>query len=1037
MMHCYGVIPIEELSNLAGQSYHTVMTRLLHMRIGRLVYAVGFLFCAGHLTSHGAVDFNRDIRPILADNCFECHGPDKSTRKADLRLDTRTGILGSRDNRRMVDLLVERVSSEDPAERMPPERAHRKPTSKQIELLVQWVSEGAVYKDHWAFVAPRRPALRKVGDPLWCRNGIDHFVRAKLDRKGWQPQPPAGRETLIRRLSLDIRGVPPTPNEVRRFVTDDSVGAYEALVDRLLESPRYGEHMSWSWMEAARYSDTDGFQSDAERDMWRWRDWVIAAFNQNMPFDQFTIEQLAGDLLPNPSMDQVLATGFNRNHRYDKGSGTVQAESIFENAADRMETAATVWLGLTINCARCHDHKFDPISSREYYEMLAFFDKVPENGQAILFNSHPRMKTPTLEQQDRLAALEARVSAAERHLASLKKSAKVAQREWETGVQRGELKGAVVSRGLVDVFHLDRMEDKGKSVNGPVKFVKGVHGRAMKLGDGPYFEFKKEVGNIWARNEFTLSFWFRVDRLTDGVLMSELYDPDDYRTGTLIELVDGKLRFMLSARWNYAVTRFELKEKLEPGQWYHFAVSCDGRVQLLAYRIYLNGKVAPIRVMQDSAVDGKRNQVPLLLGHSTLWPSFKGALDELRFYDRVLDVREVGALSEKTPVYRIAKMPEARRSQRQRDLLQQYFEEHVADGVLADARRRLLNARRERKNFLKTVPTTMVMVEDPGRLSHQRLKGQFDQLGDVVQASTPRVLPPFPDDLPRNRLGFAQWLVNGRNPLTARVVANRLWQQFFGVGFVSSPENFGTQSARPMQAELLDWLATELVRLDWDLKALVRRIVTSATYRQGSSASPGMWVQDPQNEFLARGPRHRLSAAVIRDQALAVSGLLGAEVGGPSVYPYQPKGLWRLTSNRPYKPSTGKDLYRRSLYTFWRRAIAPPTMFIFDAPDREFCNVGVKRTNTPLQALATLNEKGFFEAAKSFGERMMIEGGKTDRERIAFGFRCVAAREATDRELDLLLESLAVYRAESKLEIEAFAAVGNVLLNLDKTLTKE
>lgn len=1009
------------------------MKLLLHICTRWLACAVGFLMCAGDWTSRAAVDFNRDIRPILADNCFECHGPDQAARKAELRLDTRAGVLGQRDGRRTVELMLERLTASNPEERMPPEGAHRKPSLKQIGTLQRWVSEGASYEDHWAFVSPRRRPLPRVKDVDWCQNGIDRFVRAKLESKGWQTRPEANRETLIRRLSLDIRGLPPTPAEVERFVRDRSAGAYETLVSRLLESPRYGEHMSWAWMEAARYSDTDGFQSDAERHMWRWRDWVIEAFNRNLPFDQFTVEQLAGDLLPNPTMDQVLATAFNRNHRYDKGSGTVQAESVFENATDRLETTATVWLGLTMNCARCHDHKFDPISSREYYEMLAFFDKVPENGQAILFNSHPRMKTPTLVQQQKLTELDAKVAAAEKHLNGLMEESKRVQHEWEEGLTEKDLEDEPISRGLVDVFHLDSIEKKGKSKNGRVKFTRGVQGRAMRLGDGAYFEFDKNVGNLWARNEFTLSFWFKLDQVQDGVLMSELYDPDDYRTGTLIEVIDGRLRFMLSARWNYAVTRFELKEKLKAGKWYHFAVSCDGRVQLLAYKVYLNGSEAPIRVIQDSAVDGKRNLVPLLLGHSKHWPGFKGALDELRFYNRVLSPEEAGALSVKQTVFHVAKLK--RRNRRQRDLLRLYFEEHGAAGKLAGARARLLNARRERKEFLKTVPTTMVMVEDVGRSSHERIKGQFDQLGDVVTANTPKVLPPFPDDLPRNRLGFAKWLVDRRNPLTARVVVNRIWQQFFGRGFVESSENFGMQTARPEQAELLDWLAAEFVRLDWDLKALVRLIVTSSTYRQASSASPGMWLQDPENRYLARGPRHRLSAAVIRDQALAVSGLLDAELGGPSVYPYQPKGLWRLTSNRPYKPSVGKDLYRRSLYTFWRRAIAPPTMFIFDAPDREFCNVGVKRTNTPLQALATLNEKGFYEAAVEFGRRMIVHSG-SDEARVSFGFCCVAAREPSDRELQQLMKSLRRYR-ESDSETQAFTLIANVLLNLDKTLTKE
>lgn len=1033
-----------------------VVTLHLHMRLGWLFYAVVFVFCAGAWTQVAAADFNRNVRPILADNCFDCHGPDKAAREGDLRLDTRKGIMATLGGRPMVEKLIELVTSKDPDLRMPPPDALRQPSKSQIETLKLWVAEGAVYEEHWAFVAPRRRALPKVSDLDWCRNGIDRFVRSKLDNKRWTPRPEASRETLIRRLSLDLRGLPPTPAEVDHFVADESAGAFESLVDRLLDSPRYGEHMAWAWMEAARYSDTDGFQSDAERQMWRWRDWVIEAFNRNLPFDQFTIEQLAGDLLPQPSMDQILATGFNRNHRYDKGSGTIQSESIFENAADRMETMATVWLGLTVGCARCHDHKFDPISSREYYELLAFFDNVPENGQAILFNSHPRMKTPTREQQERLAKLDRKVRAVERELEDQESAIATAQREWERGIGPGFAAKDVVKRGLVDVFHLDGLEAKGQEKGGRAEFVPGIKGRAMAFAGRSYYEFDRSVGNLWGRNEFSLSFWFKLNSLADGVLMSELNDPDDKRTGTLIEIVDGRLRFMLSARWNYAVTWFEMEEKLARDKWYHFAVSCDGRVQLLAYHVYLNGTEAPIRVIQDSALDGKKNNDPWILGYSTLWPSFKGAIDELRFYNRELSRMEVGVLSVKESLLQVARRAEKQRTEKQRDLLRQYFVEHVAHGTLAEARSKLMAAAQERDVFLKSVPTTMVMLEGGDMATHFRVKGQFDQLGEQVEPGTPKVLPPFPPDLARNRLGFARWLTDRRNPLTARVAVNRVWQQLFGIGFVDSPENFGTQSARPVQAELLDWLATEFVGLDWDQKALMRLIVTSSTYRQASGVAAEMWEADPQNRYLARGPRHRLSAAVIRDVALAVGGLLTPELGGKSVYPYQPEGLWSLTSNKPYEPSVGKDLYRRSLYTFWRRAMAPPTMFLLDAPDREFCNVGVKRTNTPLQALATLNETGFFEAARMFGERM-IRAGESDGECLAFGFRCVASRPATERELQVLLDSLREYRRGfaagttdllavgemkpsgdiERAELAAFAAVANVLLNLDKTLTKE
>jgi hypothetical protein len=909
-------------------------------------------------------------------------------------------------------------------------------------------------KGHWAFTLPIRKPMPAV-DQSWCRNAIDRFARARMAERSWTPQPEASRPVLIRRLSLDLRGLPASLDEVADFQADNSPGAYERLVDQFLESPRFGEHMAWGWMEAARFSDTDGFQSDAQRHMWRWREWVIEAFNRNLPFDQFTIEQLAGDLLPNRTPDQLLATGFNRNHRYDKGSGTIQAESVFENAADRLETTATVWLGLTMGCARCHDHKFDPISSREYFEMLAFFDQVPENGHAILFNSHPRVKTPTLEQQNELDRLDLEVSRAQQRGADLESRISSAQKVWELSLNSDD-QHRIVSKGLADHFPLDGMEAKGSSRRGPVRFVRGVHGRAMKFNGRSYYEFDKKVGNLWARDRFTVSFWFKADDLKDGVLLSELNDPDDLRLGTVIEIKNRKLRFMLSARWNYAVSWFELKEPLKRNRWYHFAVTCDGRVQMLAYHVYLNGKDAAIRVIQDSALDGKKIQEPLYLGHSDIAPGFRGAIDDLRFYRRELSGTEVSILAVKESIPQIADIPSARRSPAQMELMRSAYLERGADSEIRSSVARLKNSLSTRERFVDQLPTTMVMVEGPPKTSHARIRGQYDQLGARVSAGTPKILPGLRNGEPRNRLGLARWLVDGRNPLTARVAVNRMWQQFFGNGFVEAPENFGVQADRPVQADLLDWLSTEFVRSGWDLKALIRLVVTSSTYRQASSAPATNWAADPRNRFLSRGPRHRLSAAVLRDQALAIGGLLEGAVGGDSVFPHQPEGLWQLTSNRAYEPSTGKDLFRRSLYTYWRRAIAPPSMFLFDAPDREFCNVGARRTNTPLQALAALNERGFLDAAQGLGRRMLKFSGDV-RSRLRHGFHLALARDPGRLENEVLRDTWNSAKSEFRDdgaaalqlsgmksgetfdagELAAYVTVANVLLNLDTLLTKE
>ncbi|MBL6763839.1 MAG: DUF1553 domain-containing protein, partial [Verrucomicrobiae bacterium] len=540
--------------------------------------------------------------------------------------------------------------------------------------------------------------------------------------------------------------------------------------------------------------------------------------------------------------------------------------------------------------------------------------------------------------------------------------------------------------------------------------------------------------NLWGGDEFALSFWFRLDDLSDGALLSELDDPDDLRIGTVVDLKDGRLRFMLSHRWNYAVTWFELRENLKPGQWYHFAVTCDGQVQLLAYRAYLNGKAASINVIQDSAVDGKKIREPLVLGGSPLGPGFRGALDELRFQRRVLRPDEIGMLSVRAPIADLAKRPRGNRSENERLLLRQYFTEHAMDGEAARAWGALRAAERERKAYADSLPTTMVMRDERTAPTRMRVKGRFDSLGDPVRPDTPGVLPPMKDGLPRNRLGFARWLTDPTNPLTARVAVNRLWQHFFGRGFVDSPENFGTQCSEPIQLELLDWLATEFIRLEWDVKAMVRLIVTSETYRQSSSAEESFWREDPENRHLARGPRLRLSAPELRDQSLALAGLLLGEMGGEPVFPHQPEGLWRLTSNQTYAMSEGSGRYRRSLYTYWRRSIAPPTMTLFDAPGREFCNVGYRPTNTPLQALAVLNEHSFVEAARGFAVRMLEEGGNSDESRASHGFRLIFGRDAEESELAPMLKLLKDDRIPRD---EAFVHLATLLLNLDKTLTKE
>ena len=770
-----------------------------------------------------AVDFDRDIRPILAERCVRCHGPDARTRKADLRLDLRASVYLDRGGYRVVDEqhpeqseLLLRITTDDPEMRMPPADAPAKDqlTQQQIDLLARWLKQGAPWAQHWSFVPPERPQVPRVDDIAWPRSGLDYFVLKRLESEGLMPSPPADGLRLLRRATLALTGVPPTVDELDLFLADSSPDAYEQAVERLLASPRYGEHLTLAWLDAARYADTSGYQADWERFMWPWRDWVVDAYNANMPFDQFTVEQLAGDLLPDATLSQRLATGFNRNHRTNDEGGSLDAEFEVEYVVDRVDTTSTVWLGLTTGCARCHDHKYDPVSQKEYYRLFAFFNNVPEKG------------------------------------------------------------------------------------------IDGRKGAAV-----PY-----------------------------------------------IEVPNQRIKVQLAT----------LRERLR-------------------------------RLQSQSGGD----RVP--------------QTDQAK--------REIAALQ----------------------------------GSIKD-----LSAR--------TVTQVQVMQEMPQRRATYLLqRGAYDRpdKSEPLAASLPAVLGTLPTEVPADRLALARWLMSSENPLTARVTANRIWQFHFGVGIVSTAENFGTRGERPSHPQLLDWLATELVRLQWDVKAMHRMIVTSATFRQSSRVTPGLLLRDPANRLLARGPRQRLSGAAIRDHALFASGLLSQTMSGPPLKPYQPSGLWKELSFASGKTSVdfyvqdhGVSLYRRSLYTFWKRTVAPPRMSVFDGTGREMCRVRTELTNTPMQALTLQNDVTFVEAARHLAQRMLREGGRTPAERLGYGWRLVLGRSPDDDEIMLLEQALrnhlAIYNkrrdealrllsyGESQRDEEldvarhaAYTMIAQTMLNLDETITRD
>jgi len=814
----------------------------------------------------GAVQFSRDVLPILSDNCFKCHGPDEKARKAKLRLDVKEGAFRVKDGVAVIvpgkpgqSELIKRITSKDPDEMMPPPDSNRKLTAHQIELLTRWVEEGAAWGQHWAFVKPVRPAVPVVKEKGWVRNPIDAFVLERLEKEGIEHSPEASKETLIRRVTLDLTGLPPTPGEVDAFLADSSPDAYEKVVDQLLASPRYGERMVWAWLDAARYADTNGYQGDNTRTMWPWRDWAVKAMNENMRFDRFTVWQIAGDLLPNATAEQKIATGFCRNHMINGEGGRIPEENRVDYVMDQTETVGTVWMGVTIGCCRCHDHKFDPFLQKEYYELFAFFNNTPVTGAGGNGQTAPVVDMATPEQ-------------------------KAKQVEYQRAVKKVAVEVDVMERELFP--------------RGP-KELPAVSPKAAGLS-----------GNI----------------IADLKKATERRSPDGLR-----EMV------------NY----FKERE-----------------------------------------------------------PAYSESLAKLR------------------------------------------------------------HAIEERDAFNASMARVMVMEEMPKpRDTFVLVKGAYDKLAEKVEPGIPRIFEQSASGVEAskrrlNRLDLAKWLVSPENPLTARVTVNRYWQQFFGVGIVKTVEDFGIQGERPVNPQLLDWLATEFVNSGWDVKAMHRLIVTSAAYRQSSKVTAEMAERDPENRLLARGPRFRLPAFMIRDQALAASGLLVEKLGGPPVKPYQPAGIWEEATfgKVAYKQDHGCALYRRSLYTFWRRIVGPTEFF--DSAARQTCTVRATRTNTPLQALTLLDDTTFVEAARALAQRVMLEGGSTAESRIEQAFRLVLARRPTDQERSVLLASLERLKAEyaadpaaaakllsvgeskrddrlDPIEHTAYTGVCTAIFNLDEAVTKE
>ncbi len=1028
----------------------------------------------------GRVDYNDDVRPILSDRCYTCHGPDGDQRQAGLRLDRHDGALAERPGgsravvpgRPAESTLVQRVSTSDPALRMPPAYLGHEPLSdEEVEVLRQWIEQGAEWEGHWSFIPPVRTTVPEIREQGRARNPIDALVLHALEREELSLGEPAGRRTLARRAAMDLTGLPASPESVDAFVEDIGPSAYETFLDALLASPRFGEHMAAMWLDAARYADTNGYQTDGTRFMWRWRDWVIDAFNRNMPFDRFTIEQLAGDMLPNAAPDQVVASGFNRNHRTTAEGGSVNEEFRVEYVADRAETTATVWLGLTLGCARCHDHKYDPLSQKEYYQFFAYFNNVPEKGMVWNFgNEDPLIYAPTPEQQSRMAELAGELEAAETAWKQTEGSLDREQSKWEAHLERDSPVDWVPRQGLAAQASFDGplevVSMTGGSIDGSSQPVRAETDLgAGVLGQGAVFDGTKyadlgTVGNFNYLDPLSVSAWIRPETAEDGAIVASMGE-NPIGSGWGLFVRDGKLWWHMSQRWTDLSVRIETRRRIEPGRWQHVLLTYDGNRKAKGIRMYIDGEEQETKVLFDN-LDWpcKSNSTLKVGGGGGLDNRFRGRIDEVRVYGRELSPAEARSLAVTESLAELATIPAEARTQAQRDKLRLAFLETGAAEAIRSALRRVREARRRHGAFLDEIPTVMVMQEGPKRQAYVLERGRYDAHSAPVEPGTPDALGSPGASLPKDRLELARWIVSRSNPLTARVTVNRFWQMLFGTGLVKTVEDFGSQGEAPSNQALLDWLAVEFVDSGWDVKWLLKTIMTSATYRQSSRVDRDLLERDPENRLLARGPRFRLAAASIRDQALAASGLLEERLGGPSVRPYQPPGLWKELSGTAYEVGTGEDLYRRSLYTYWKRTVAPPSMMNFDASDREVCTVGVKRTNTPLQALNMMNDPTFVEAARNLAALVLERGPREPAARIAEVYRRVVGRKPRSTEREALLALLESYLHEysgnldaaenllavgdsewrgqgDAIELAAYTGIASAVLNLDEAITKQ
>ena len=1028
------------------------------------------------------VDFARQIQPILTEHCYTCHGPDQRKRRGNLRLDNEQAARQQLPSGRYPivpgnpanSLVWKRITTSDTSARMPPAKSGRALNAVEIDLLHQWIQQGAPWQTHWSYTAPIRHRLPQFRAAGWPRQPIDLFVFAGIKKQGLEPSVPATTHRLLRRVYFDVTGLPPTADELQTALQHSAPDSYERTVDRLLSLPAHGEHMAQDWLDLARYADTHGYHIDSHRDMWRWRDWVINAYNSGMTYDQFTIEQLAGDLLPDADLAQRIATGFNRNNMVNFEGGALAEEYLIEYAVDRVNTTATVWMAQTMRCARCHDHKHDPWTQRDFFQLLAYFNRVPElgldgkNGNAV-----PYIKAPTPIQTLHLETLHSQIDALQNQMKRRSTAVIAKQRQWEQELADGKQKITQPARDMVLHLPLEPVDPKTvrEAISGdPIQtntrltWFPGNFSESL-LFDGRLFIDLGNKAGFERTDPFSLSVW-AFPTTSDTMTLAYRGKQETNRNGGYeLQMESGNVVFRIGSQRPQNTLQVKTQTPLRLRRWSHIVANYDGSSRADGVSVYIDGERADLETITDNLTQDIGRAGTLRVGHRADLEPFRGMLDDLRIYPRVLTKTEIVELANSNLLQQMVAIRPPDRTPQQQQRLQEYFLRHH-DKPYQRMVSEIEQKQRSLRQTTQEIPTAMVMEEAASpRDTFILARGDYREKLDQVEPGIPAGLRPQNMGFPGNRLGLAQWLVNPKHPLTSRVCVNRYWQHYLGRGIVLTSEDFGTRGERPSHPLLLDWLAIEFVHRGWDLKKLQYSIVTSATYRQTARTSHSQRIRDPSNHWLARGPRDRRSAESIRDTALAVSGLLVRQVGGPSVYPYQPRGLWKEVSFNPrdftaqvYKQSRGADLYRRGIYTFWKRAVPPPALEAFGAPNRETCTARRIHDNTALQALVMMNDPAFVEAARELASKILAHAEKSDKQRLTLAYQMVLNRAPTKTEtttlMNLLTKQLRVFhinhkKAESLIQIgdsapsdrhpvadlAAWTTLCNVLLGLDEAIS--